>query len=115
MLDSTAMENEQLSTEDRLDVVSGHIELDEEDHNIDDNTSQELRVVDSQKPGVTLPQHMRQDVPTDADSQDLAECLPSTPQKATGWSGGNSPVSSPTDMTNSSELPILQSLNKIGN
>ena len=109
------MENEQLPTEDRLDVVPTKVQVDEEGQNTHDKASQELPAAVSQKPANTSPGYVTQDTPREVILQDFEECAPSTPQQVTQLAGSNSPVSSPTDVISSSELPYLRWLYKIDN
>ena len=112
---SVTTETKKLSTEDRLNVVPTNIQSDEEVHNNHDHASQELPAAISQKSTDISPEHVRQETALDAMLQDPEESAPSTPQQATAWAGYNSPVSSPTDMIRSSELPCLRWLDEIEN
>ena len=97
------MENERLSIEDRLDVLITNLPVDEEAQNTNDHASQELPAAVLQEPANVSPEYVR---------QDAEECAPSTPQQVIQWAGSNAPVSSPTEMIRSSELPFLRWLDR---
>ena len=106
MLESTAVENERLCIEDRLGVVPTDVPVDEEAQSSNDHAFQELPAALSQEPANVSREYVR---------RDAEECAPSTPRQVTQWAGSNSPVSSPTEMIRSSELPFPRWPDKINN
>ena len=107
------MENERLSIEHGLDTVQTNAQVDKVAQNSHDHASQKLSAAVSQKPADVSPEQVRQDAAVDAMLLDPEECTPSTPRQANEWTVYNSPVSSPTEVISSSELPFLQKLDEI--